>query len=53
MPFKKIGKNKYISPSGKVYTKKQVKLYYATEGFTKKPAAKRRVKKKGGRKNAS
>ena len=37
MPFKKIGKNKYRSPSGKIYTEKQVKLYYATEGFTKKP----------------
>lgn len=37
MPFKKVGKNKYISPSGKVFTEKQVKLYYATEGFKKKP----------------
>lgn len=35
MPFKKIGK-KYISPSGKKFTKKQVALYYATNGFTKK-----------------
>ncbi len=33
MPFKKIGKNKNISPSGKVFTDKQVKLYYATDGF--------------------
>lgn len=35
MPFKKVGKNKYKSPSGKTYTKKQVQLYYATDGFNK------------------
>jgi len=35
MPFKKVSKNKYRSPSGKKYTKKQVKLYYATAGFKK------------------
>jgi hypothetical protein len=34
-PFKKIGKNKYKSPSGRKFTKKQVKLYYATDGFKK------------------
>ena len=33
MPFKKIGKNKNISPSGRIFTDKQVKLYYATDGF--------------------
>lgn len=37
MPFKKIthGKNKgkYRSRSGKLYTKKQVNAYYATDGF--------------------
>ena len=33
MPFKKVGKNKNVSPSGKVFTDKQVKLYYATDGF--------------------
>lgn len=44
MPFKKIGPNKYVSPSGRKWTSKQVRLYYATEGFTKKP------KKKGGKK---
>jgi hypothetical protein len=38
MPFKKVG-NKYKSPSGKTYTKKQVALYYATNGF-KKPKKK-------------
>ena len=40
MPFKKItkGKNKgeYRSPSGKIFTKKQVKFYYATNGTFKK-----------------
>lgn len=34
MPFKKVG-NKYVSPSGKKFTKKQVKMYYATDGFSK------------------
>jgi hypothetical protein len=36
MPFKKVGPDKYKSPSGKSYNKKQVRLYYATDGFTKK-----------------
>ena len=30
MPFKKVGKNKNVSPSGRVFTDAQVKLYYAT-----------------------
>lgn len=37
MPFERItkgkDKGKYSSPSGRVFTKKQVKLYYATDGF--------------------
>lgn len=40
MPFKKVGPNKYKSPSGKTFTKKQVALYYATNGFKKKPKKK-------------
>jgi len=32
MPFKKIGNNKYKSPSGRIFTKKQVALYYALGG---------------------
>tara|TARA_R100000988_G_C3902581_1_gene118193 strand:+ start:309 stop:449 length:141 start_codon:yes stop_codon:yes gene_type:complete len=36
MPFTKIGKNKYKSPSGRIFTEKQVKLYYATDGFKNK-----------------
>ena len=42
MPFKKAG-TKYKSSSGRIFTKKQVKLYYATRGFTKKT---RKQKKK-------
>ena len=52
MPFIKIksGKNKgkYRSPSGRIFTKKQVRLYYATEGFKIKNASvnrKRSLKK--------
>lgn len=33
MPFKKVGHNKYKSPSGRSFTKKQVALYYAPDGF--------------------
>ncbi len=36
MPFTKVGSNTYKSPSGRTFTKKQVKMYYATNGFTKK-----------------
>jgi hypothetical protein len=32
MPFKKVGANKYRSPSGKEYTSSQVKLYYSLGG---------------------
>ena len=37
MPFRKVSKNKYVSPSGRKYTAKQVKAYYATDGFKRKP----------------
>lgn len=50
MPFKKVGPNKNVSPSGRVFTDKQVKLYYSTDGFKKsklsKSSRKRRRKKK-------
>lgn len=36
MPFKRVGKNDYVSPSGKHWTAQQVKAYYATDGFTRK-----------------
>lgn len=41
VPFKKTGPDSYKSPSGKTFTKKQVNLYYATNGF-KKPVRKKR-----------
>jgi len=44
MPFKKIKPNEYKSPSGRVFTKKQVVAYYATDGF-KKPVKKTTKKK--------
>lgn len=37
MPFKKVGERDYVSPSGRHFNDKQVKLYYATDGFKKKP----------------
>ncbi len=33
MPFRKVGRGKYRSPSGRKFTKKQVNLYYLTGGF--------------------
>ena len=50
MPFKKVGKNDYVSPSGRHFNQKQVNLYYATDGFTRQvsthPIKKDRRKKK-------
>lgn len=47
MPFTKVksGKHKgqYKSPAGKLYSPRQVRAYYATHGFQRKP-------RKGGRK---
>lgn len=45
MPFKKVSKDKYKSPSGRTMTGKQVKGYYAKEG-AKKPKAKSISKRK-------
>lgn len=46
MPFTKIpGTNTYKSTSGKKYTAKQVKLYYATDGFKKSKIKKLKLKK--------
>ena len=36
MPFLKISRDKYKSPSGKIYSKKQVQAYYASDGFKHK-----------------
>lgn len=43
MPFRKTAAGKYKSPSGKTYTPKQVRAYYATGGWRRKP---RKVKAK-------
>jgi len=40
MPFKKIKSGKYKSTSGRTYTLKQVKAYYATKGWKRKPKKK-------------
>jgi hypothetical protein len=37
MPFRKVKGGKYKSPSGRTFTAKQVRLYYATKGFKRKP----------------
>lgn len=50
MPFKKVGHNKNVSPSGKVFTDKQVKLYYATDGFKKSKLNKSKRKNRKKRK---
>ncbi len=46
MPFTQVAPNTYQSPSGRKFTKKQVKMYYATSGFTKKkvPIIKKKLK---------
>ena len=31
-PFKKIGRNKFRSPSGRIFTRSQVRLYYVKGG---------------------
>lgn len=43
MPFRKTASGKYKSPSGRKYTARQVRAYYATGGW-KRPV-RRRVKK--------
>lgn len=47
MPFKKIWPNKYKSPSGRTFTSNQVKAYYATNGFKKSVAKKKKNSKWG------
>ncbi len=50
MPFKRIkrgkGRGKYRSPSGRVFTRSQVNLYYLTGGFKHMRRARRRKKKR-------
>jgi uncharacterized protein YaiI (UPF0178 family) len=45
VPFTKVGQNRYRSPSGKIFTKKQVQAYHASDGFTK--TRRKTAKKKG------
>jgi hypothetical protein len=45
MPFKKVGR-KYKSPSGRTYTKKQVRAYYATKGWSRPVRKKRKRRSK-------
>jgi hypothetical protein len=42
MPFKKQPSGKYKSPSGKTYTKAQVKAYYAKKGAKAAKGGKRK-----------
>jgi hypothetical protein len=46
MPFKKISKDQFVSPSGRTFNAKQVKLYYATDGFKKSKLKKSRRRRK-------
>jgi hypothetical protein len=42
MPFRKVGANAFASPSGRIYTRKQVMAYYASGGFKRKPRRRRK-----------
>jgi len=37
MPFHKVKGGKYKSPSGRTYTARQVRAYYATDGWKRRP----------------
>jgi hypothetical protein len=37
MPFRRTAKNTYRSPTGRKYTARQVRAYYATSGWRRKP----------------
>jgi hypothetical protein len=53
MPFKEIGPDQYRGPSGKVFNRKQVALYYANNGaFPANPKSKKeRLREKVRRRN--
>ena len=51
MPFKKAGPDDYTH-KGRHYTEKQVKAYYATDGFKREPSKKRSKKPLEGLKKA-
>lgn len=46
MPFRKTGSGTYRSPSGRRFTAKQVRAYYATDGFKRKTRTLRKLKKR-------
>lgn len=41
MPFRKTAGGKYKSPSGRKYTRRQVRAYYATGGWKRAPRKRR------------
>lgn len=43
MPFKKVGPNRYRSPSGRTFSAKQVRAYYATGKWSRKPRRKKKM----------
>jgi len=47
MPFKKVRENDYVSPSGRHFTKKQVKAYHANGGFKRKAQSKKGCASRG------
>ncbi len=49
MPFRKVGPNRYKSPSGRTYTKKQVVAYYASGGTFGRARGHRKSRRKRGK----
>ena len=47
MPFKKVGPDRYQSPSGKSWTAKQVQAYHATGGFKRPPRSSTKSPRRG------
>ena len=46
MPFVKVAPNKYRGPSGRIYTREQVELYYAHGGHFPGDSPKKKRKKR-------
>ncbi len=44
MPFRKVGRNKYRGPSGRIFNLNQVRMYYARGGTFKKTRRRRKRK---------
>jgi hypothetical protein len=40
MPFEKVSADDYVSPSGRHYTARQVRAYYASDGWQRAPHVK-------------